>query len=668
MWMKRLTMGGGLLLLLLSVSCGDDASHQDESAVPPWTQSWSAARYWNESLLEAIRSDLARPTVHARNLFHSSAMMYDLWAVYDDTARTFFLGQSVGGFLCPFTDEERDALSSGASDADGERSVAISYAMRRLLMHRFEKSPGASTQLPDIEDRFEALGYDPDFESRDFMQGTRTQRAAALGLYLADCVIEYGLGDGANEAANYANAVYTPVNAPLEPDKPGNPTMTDPNRWQPLDLENSIDQAGNEVENLQSFVGAEWGRVIPFALPEEAYVGYTRDDFLWPVCHDPEAPAELRGDAAMPDEYRWNHALVAFWSSHLDPTDGVMWDISPGHLGNTTALPEDIPSLETFYDAYEGGVSDQGHAINPSTGEPYEPNIVPRGDYTRVLAEFWADGPQSETPPGHWFVIANEAVNDHPALVRKYRGEGEVLKDLEWDAKLYFALGGAVQDAAVTAWGIKGWYDSARPISAIRFMSDLGQSTDDALPNFDPEGFPLVEGFSELVEEGDPLAGDGNENVGKIKLLAWKGSNFIDDPTVDVAGVDWVLAENWVPYQRPTFVTPPFAGYISGHSTFSRAAAEVLTAFTGDEFFPGGLAEFVAPKNEFLVFEDGPSVDVVLQWATYRDASDQTSLSRIWGGIHPPMDDIPGRRLGIVIAADAMDRADAYFQGQDTGP
>ena len=72
-----------------------------------------------------------------------------------------------------------------------------------------------------------------------------------------------------------------------------------------------------------------------------------------------------------------------------------------------------------------------------------------------------------------------------------------------------------------------------------------------------------------------------------------------------------------------------------------------MTAITGNPFFPGGKAEFLAKKDEFLVFEDGPSEDVLLQWATYRDASDQTSLSRIWGGIHPPVDDIPGRIIGL---------------------
>jgi hypothetical protein len=108
-------------------------------------------------------------------------------------------------------------------------------------------------------------------------------------------------------------------------------------------------------------------------------------------------------------------------------------------------------------------------------------------------------------------------------------------------------------------------------------------------------------------------------------------------------------------------VTPPFPGYISGHSTYSRAAAEVLTRLTGSEFFPGGMSQFEIHANEFLVFEEGPSVDMTLQWATYRDAAEQSALSRIWGGIHPPLDDVPGRRIGIEVGNAAYDFAAAYF-------
>ncbi len=97
------------------------------------------------------------------------------------------------------------------------------------------------------------------------------------------------------------------------------------------------------------------------------------------------------------------------------------------------------------------------------------------------------------------------------------------------------------------------------------------------------------------------------------------------------------FAENWWPYQRPSFVTPPFAGYVSGHSTFSRSAAEVLTAVTGDPFFPGGMGEFDCPQDDFLVFEVGPSVWMSpLQWATYYDASDQCSLVHASGAASTP--------------------------------
>ncbi|NNF34679.1 MAG: T9SS type A sorting domain-containing protein [Saprospiraceae bacterium] len=247
-------------------------------------------------------------------------------------------------------------------------------------------------------------------------------------------------------------------------------------------------------------------------------------------------------------------------------------------------------------------------------------------------------------------------------LVKQYEGQGEILDDLEWDVKSYLTLGGAMHDAAVTAWGIKGYYDYIRPISAIRYMADKGQSSFPDSVNYHPDGITLIDGYIELVTPDDTMNGFFVADTNKIKLYAWRGPDYIDDPETDAAGVGWILAENWWPYQRPTFVTPNFAGYVSGHSTYSRAAAEVMTRFTGDKFFPGGMGTFLAKKDEFLVFEEGPSQDIELQYATYYDASDQTSLSRIWGGIHPPADDMPGRLIGMEIGNDAFDKARSYFK------
>lgn len=613
----------------------------------------SVARRWNEALLNAIRTDLARPTVHARNLFHTSAVMYDAWAAYDHRAKPFLLGNTVGNFHCPF-----DSVPTPTNVEDA-RKMAISYAAYRLLRHRFQNSPNAFNTLTNFDNLMIQLGYDPAYTNTNYANGN----PAALGNYIAQQMIQFGLQDGSNEQNLYQNLHYQPVNPPLIIKFPGNPNLEDPNRWQPLTLDVFIDQAGNVIPGpTPPFLSPEWGQVVPFSLQPEDRTIYNRNNFDYWVYHDPGPPPYLDTTAVggVSEEYKWNFELVSIWSSMLAPTDSVIWDISPASIGNNAPLPATIFDYHNFYDLTGGGDQSQGRAVNPRTGQPYTPQYVPRGDYARALAEFWADGPTSETPPGHWFTILNY-VNDHPLFKKRYRGQGPIIDDLEWDVKAYFMLGGTMHDVAITAWGIKGWYDYIRPVSAIRGMAERGQSSDPNAPHYHPGGLPLVPGFVELVQSGDPLAGATDENVGKVKLYAWRGPDYIGNPAIDEAGVGWILADNWWPYQRPSFVTPPFAGYISGHSTYSRAAAEVLTMLTGDEYFPGGVGEFHCPQNQFLVFEEGPSVDMTLQWATYRDASDQCSLSRIWGGIHPPADDMPGRKIGIEIGNEAFHFAETYF-------
>jgi len=628
--------------------------------LPSLSAQHSVARIWNQALLQSVREDFARPPVHARNLFHTSLAMYDAWAAYDSTAETYFLGKTVGSYTCTF-----EGITIPA-DVKAAQEEALSYAVYRVLVQRFQFSPNASITLNRLKNLMLELGYDPDFTSVDY---ANTNLPAALGNYLGYSIIFMGLQDGANEQYNYASFNYAPVNPILQPANPGNPNILDPNRWQPLSLSVAIDQNGNPIPSTQLFQSPEWGKVQPFALSQDDLTIYARNGVPYWVYHDPGPPPALDTSAINEEseEFKWSNSLVSIWQSHLDPADSVMWDISPRSIGNVQSYPQTVEELRNFYKLEEGGDAGIGREINPRTGEPYVPQIVPRADYTRALAEFWADGPTSETPPGHWFSIFNHTM-DHPAFQRRYNGQGPLLDTLEWDVKAYFTLGGALHDAAVSAWGVKGWYDGSRPITALRYMAGKGQSSDPDLPHYHPAGLKLIPGFIEQVQEGDPLAGTDGINVGKIKLYTWRGPSYISNPDTDIAGVDWILAERWWPYQRPTFVTPPFAGYVSGHSTYSRAAAETLTLLTGDEYFPGGLGEFDITANEFLAFEQGPTVNMKLQWATYRDASDQTSLSRIWGGIHAPFDDIPGRLIGAQVGIDAFYKARTYFyvdQDQD---
>ncbi len=576
----------------------------------------SVARVWDDQTLELIRGVVPAPTVHARNLFHVSAAMWDAWAAYDETADGLFVTEKLR-----------------ADQPDAAREIAMSYAAYRILLWRYgtvSDLPAATEQLTATMD---SLCYRTDYTSID------GDNPAQLGNRIAAAVIEFGRQDGAHEEERYADPTYAPKNEPLVVTEPGT-VMTDPNHWQPLALDKQISQNGLPIPGkVQTFIGPYWGHVTSFALPPS--------DAGTPI--DP-GPPPLLGDAATDQAFK-DEAVDVIRRSHLlDATNGVTIDISPGVFGDNTL-----------------GTNDgNGHDVNPATGQPYEPHAVLQADFARALAEYWADGPKSETPPGHWNVLANE-VSDSPGFAFRIDGEGEPVDRLEWDVKLYLALNGAVHDAAIATWGVKGFYDSSRPISQIRFMGGKGQSSDPAGPAYDTQGLPLVPGLIEVISPESSAAGQRHAglsgHVGEIAINAWRG--FPEDPKTQTSGVGWIRAVDWVPYQRSTFVTPAFAGYPSGHSTFSRAAAEVLTAFTGDAYFPGGITSFTVKKGD-LLHEEGPTQDTTIQWATYFDAADQAGISRLFMGIHVPSDDVEGRKIGSTCGKDAMALALRYFNGTAT--
>ena len=420
---------------------------QADNGFPETNTGHSMARQWNELLLSSIRGDFARPTVHARNLWHSSMLMWDAWAVMDSAGCPAFLGQDLGGFVASY-----DGFTP-AGDVAAARDEAIAFGMYRLLRHRFASAPQATSLLQGYDEHMATLGYDVSFTSTDYSSGD----GRALGNHLAAQIIAFGDQDGSNEQNDYANTVYEPLNPSLIVDLPGNPSVVDMNRWQPLTLDLFIDQSGNPIPGeTPPFLSPEWGQVTSWALNDEDLTSYTRDGFEYKVYHDPGQPALFAEDGSgTSDIYVDGHAMVALWSGFLDPTDGVMWDISPAASGNRDSYPNTLETYASLYDAANGGSPSPGHSVNPATGAPYAPNLVPRGDYARILAEFWADGPDSETPPGHWFTILNY-VSDHPELIKQFQGEGPVLDDLEWDVKSYLALGSAMHDCAISAWGPKG--------------------------------------------------------------------------------------------------------------------------------------------------------------------------------------------------------------------
>ncbi|MEN9785023.1 MAG: hypothetical protein RLZZ299_287 [Pseudomonadota bacterium] len=581
----------------------------------------SIARRWNEQALEAIRRDIPRPGVHARNLYHLSVAMWDAWATYDDLADAMLSGTRI-------------VLADPAA-RDAARETAISHAAYRVLSHRYPglTQVGGPVTAACLDAFMGVLALDPTDTHVD------GDDPVAVGNRIGAAVIATFADDGANEANDYADTTgFDPVNEPLVVDRPG-AACTEPDEWQLLNLAKAETQNGLVLASgLQRYIGAQWGVVRPFAL------GDTRAGTWAPILLDEDAPGVHDAGAAdwVLDVLR-KHA-------RLDPSLPETIDLSPGAYGNNPLGTDD----------------GRGHAINPVTGAPYAPNVVRLGDFARVLAEFWADGPKSETPPGHWNVLANDVGDalEPDGLVLPV-GAGAPVDRLTWDVHLYLALDGALHDAAIAAWGLKRETLGPRPITLIRWMAEQGQRSEPDAADYDPDGLPLEPGVVERITAESAAPGQRHHAlrwyVGELAVKTWRGEP--GDRANVTSGVGWVRAREWMPYQRRTFVTPAFPGFVSGHSTFSHAAAEVLSGFTGSPYFPGGLGTFVARAGAYLVFEDGPSADVQLQWATYADAADQAGQSRRWGGIHIAPDDFGGRRLGAQVGTLALDAALPWFEG-----
>jgi hypothetical protein len=218
-------------------------------------------------------------------------------------------------------------------------------------------------------------------------------------------------------------------------------------------------------------------------------------------------------------------------------------------------------------------------------------------DKEKMISEYWSDGPNSEQPPGHWTLFA-EWVSAR---------DHHTLDD---DVKMFFALTNAMLDASIAAWDAKRAYDSVRPITAI----------------------PLL--FQSKV------------------IRTWGGPG---KGTIQMDG------SRWIPYQSATFPTPPFPDFVSGHSTYSAAAAQVLRSFTGSDNF-GNSVTLAAGSSKI---EPGltPAHPVLLKWETFTEASNEAGMSRRYGGIHFRGADLAGRLLGRMVAARAWSRAQRYIDG-----
>lgn len=483
-----------LLAVLAAAACSDRATSPVSTHAPQLYPSHvempgattNVVVQWNQTALDAASSGTLGPPMEARALAIVHTAMFDAWAAYDAVATGTRLGSSLRRPAAERTPENK--------------RIAVSYAAYRTLVDLY---PAAK---PRFDARMAMLGLDPTDAT------TNTATPVGIGNVAAAALLEFRHHDGSNQDGSlgpthqpYSDYTgYVPVNTP--------DVIVNPEHWQPLRY---TDRAGRVV--TQGFLGAQWPRVIPFALTS---AGQFR----------PPPPALLRS-------------------------------------GGYHSEVEELIRLSAAL-----------------------------GDREKCIAEYWADGPASVLPPGHWNLFAQ-----YVSLRDRHT--------LDDDVKLFFMVGNAVFDAGIAAWDAKVHYDYVRPITAIHYLKQ-GQN-----------------------------------------IRAWAGPGL---------GARIIHGDAWQPYQPTWFPTPPFPEYVSGHSTFSAAAAEVLARFTGSDAFGAS----VTISSGYLSVENGmPAKPVTLSWRTFSAAADEAGMSRRYGGIHFADGDMEGRRLGRAVGAQVWAQAMRYIDG-----
>jgi uncharacterized protein DUF6851/vanadium-dependent haloperoxidase-like protein len=430
------------------------------------------------------------------------------------------------------------------------KNKAISYAAYKTLVDLF---PSRKSNFFDPQMR--ALGYDPNDTSTDI---TTPQ---GVGNKAAEANLAFRHADGSNQTLNdngtpgnpdddtvtYPNPSCTPIVKPTcySPKNQWN-KINDPWRWQPLCV-----LTAKGVQNGM-----------------------------------PRTPPDNNcGDIAPTENYTIQKPSTPHWGN-VKPfalTSAIQYEVpGPRKNANGTFSTADIDTA----------LADTSNL----------------DDVKKAKAEYWADGPQTEFPPGHMAVFS-QAICRTPG------------HNVDTDAKMFFALGNALLDASIAAWAFKYKYDFVRPVSAIRYRYD---STHIPTP-------PLVN--------------------------SWRGPG--SDPNFDM-----VAGEQWMPYQALTVVTPPFPEYPSGHSTFSAAGSQILIAFTRSDTF-GGTVTIKA--GSLKIDTNTPASDVTLSWPTFTAAADEAGWSRRYGGIHFKAGDQDARLLGKMIGQSVWSKANAYFKGSTSG-
>jgi len=508
---------------------------------------------WNCAALEEVRLSKAlrnAPPVVARALALAHTCMYDAWAAYDKHA----VGTVLGGSL----------RRPQAERTKANKAKAISFAAYRCLTNLYPDAASV-TRLGAV------------LAGQGYVVADATT-PAIIGNTAAQAVIDARRHDGSNQYADLTPAPCVPQMYP----------------WTVLVL----NQLGDAPPALQPLpcVGPGGAQTGPYADHDDVAGGYRHyipSNPLMGFC------SPLLAVCPEPDDFI--DPLLP-WPNVADPQH---WQplVFSSHARQTFVAPHwarVTPFALTSARQFDRVIPPPNYAKNRAR---YREDVEDMIEFSRdlddarkLIVEYWADGPDSEFPPGHWGLFAQ-------FVSRRDR------HTIDEDVKMFFAMHNASFDAGIVAWHTKRKYDGVRPITAVRHLKQ-GQT-----------------------------------------IRAWGGPGR---PAEDIPG------EQWMPYNPGTNLTPPFPGYFSGHSVFSRSSATVLKLFTGSDDF--GFSTLI--KAGFGRVEPNvPPVDTIVSFETFSDAAEAAGLSRLYGGIHFADDNTVAQAVGLLIGQQAWAKALKYFDG-----
>jgi hypothetical protein len=365
------------------------------------------------------------------------------------------------------------AQQQATSNTLPNKKEAISYAAYRVLNDLFPPGSFPSTgayQTPDV--LLTSLGYNP-ANTTPASSSNSAATPAGVGNLAAKAVLDFRHADGSNQLGNDPNGTIGVPYSDTTGYKPANDwnKVNDPWRWQPL----CVLTATGVANGL-------------------------------PPVRDPSASSCPDTTSPSTSDYALQKALTPQWGN-----------VTPFSAGLASQLPYMVPGPPKNSDGTYS-TTDIATALADTS------NL---SDASKAKAEYWADGPRSEFPPGHMAVFAQ-------FLCRQFGN------NLDSDTKQFFMLGNAMMDASIASWWQKYKYDFVRPVSAIREYYKNN-----------PDG-----------------------------ITSWLGPN---------KGFGKVPSQQWMPYQALTVVTPAFPEYVSGHSTFSAAGATLLSMANGGDTFGGSI-------------------------------------------------------------------------------